>query len=75
MKTRSLAALALVMMLVFAAPLLAADNTTPGATSSFYGNAIAAGLGAGLTIIGAGLGFGKIGASALESRARCRRPC
>lgn len=36
----------------------------------FYGPSIAAGLGAGLTIIGAGLGFGKIGAAALESMAR-----
>lgn len=31
---------------------------------------LAAGLGAGLVIIGAGLGFGKIGAAALESMAR-----
>jgi len=38
--------------------------------AGFYGRAIAAGLGAGLTIIGAGIGFGKIGASALESMAR-----
>jgi len=37
---------------------------------SFSGAAVGAGLGAGLTIVGAGLGFGRIGASALESMAR-----
>ena len=37
---------------------------------SFYGNAVGAGLGAGLVLIGAGLGFGRIGAAALESMAR-----
>ncbi len=31
---------------------------------------IAAGIGAGLTVIGAGLGLGKIGAAALEGSAR-----
>jgi F-type H+-transporting ATPase subunit c len=36
----------------------------------FSGSAIGAGIGAGLTILGAGLGFGRIGASALESMAR-----
>jgi F-type H+-transporting ATPase subunit c len=36
----------------------------------FSGSAIGAGLGAGLTILGAGLGFGRIGASSLESMAR-----
>ena len=57
-----------------AAMLLASANAsfadTVGANSPFYGTAIAAGLGAGLSIIGAGLGFGKIGAAALESMAR-----
>ena len=36
----------------------------------FSGAGLAAGLGMGLTIIGAGLGLGRIGASALESMAR-----
>jgi F-type H+-transporting ATPase subunit c len=40
------------------------DNT------SFTGAALGAGIGAGLTIIGAGLGFGRIGSGALESMAR-----
>jgi F-type H+-transporting ATPase subunit c len=66
MKTIRLAGLAVVGMLFSATPLLAAD----AAPSTFYGNAIGAGLGAGLTILGAGLGMGRIGASALESMAR-----
>ncbi len=47
---------------------IAAD--TVGANAPFYGTAIAAGIGAGLSILGAGFGFGKIGAAALESMAR-----
>src|SRR5437870_2210969 len=43
-----------------------AHSKAPGWGSPAWG----AGLGAGLVIIGAGLGFGKIGASALESMAR-----
>src|SRR5262245_27798902 len=52
--------------LVMTAPTIAAD---PG-PGTFYGNALGAGLGAALTIIGAGLGMGKIGSAALESMAR-----
>jgi len=37
---------------------------------SFGGAAMGAGIGAGLVIIGAAYGFGKIGAAALESMAR-----
>jgi len=59
---------ALLVLLAFHTSLFAAD--TVGANAPFYGTAIAAGLGAGLTIIGAGLGFGRIGAAALESMAR-----
>ena len=42
----------------------------PPNTPIFSGAGVAAGLGMGLTIIGAGLGLGKIGSSALESMAR-----
>jgi F-type H+-transporting ATPase subunit c len=45
----------------------------PGQSQSTYvltGGAIAAGLGAGLTILGAGIGFGRIGAAALDGMAR-----
>ena len=41
-----------------------AGDVYPGdrGASSFYGNAFAAGIGAGIAILGAGLGFGRIGA-------------
>jgi F-type H+-transporting ATPase subunit c len=67
MKVLNLACLAAVVMLVLAGPALA--QTAPN-TVTFSGGAIGAGLGAALTIIGAGLGFGRIGAAALESMAR-----
>jgi len=62
----------LIVLVCFATPLFAQQPTTPAAPTAapFYGPAIAAGIGAGLTLIGAGIGFGKIGASALESMAR-----
>ena len=69
MKTLGLVMMAVMVVLFSAAPVFAVD--TPGAgAGSFYGNAIGAGIGAALTIVGAGIGFGKIGASALESMAR-----
>lgn len=80
MRTFSLLCVAAVVLLLIAAPAALAQGT-PGnvnptgytgdrAAESFYGNAIAAGLGAALTIIGAGWGFGRIGSAALESMAR-----
>jgi F-type H+-transporting ATPase subunit c len=69
MKTLQLLALALVMLALFATPVLAQDSQlTPHYTLA--GAAMGAGLGAGLTIIGAGIGFSKIGSAALESMAR-----
>jgi F-type H+-transporting ATPase subunit c len=68
MKTCKQAALVLAVLLCCVFPVLAAD--TAGANSPFYGNAVGAGFGAALTIIGAGFGFGKIGSAALESMAR-----
>lgn len=65
-KNLALVALAVFMLFLFAGPVMA---QTTGA-APFYGPSIAAGLGAGLVIIGAGWGFGKIGAAALESMAR-----
>jgi F-type H+-transporting ATPase subunit c len=54
------------LLLVSSSPLFAqATGAAP-----FFGPHIAAGLGAGITLIGAGIGFGKIGAAALESMAR-----
>jgi F-type H+-transporting ATPase subunit c len=66
MRTIRVVVMALVVALVGASPVLAADS----GAAPFYGNAIAAGLGAAITILGAGYGFGKIGAAALESMAR-----
>ncbi len=67
MKTFGLACMAVFVLMFTAAPVFAAD--TPN-TGNFYGNAFGAGIGAGLTILGAALGFGRIGGSALESMAR-----
>jgi F-type H+-transporting ATPase subunit c len=55
------------LLLLCGSPLFAQEHT---GSAPFYGPAIAAGLGAGITLIGAGIGFGKIGAAALESMAR-----
>ena len=77
MKALQLLALIVVVLLLTAAPLWAATDPTPttpttaaGTTSVFSGVAVGAGLGAALTIIGAGYGFGRIGSAALESMAR-----
>lgn len=65
MKVVKLLALAVVALLVMASSSFAAEGS-----HTLVGPAIGAGLGAGLVIIGAGIGFGKIGAAALESMAR-----
>jgi F-type H+-transporting ATPase subunit c len=61
-----------VALLASLAVLLGADvvQAADSGAASFYGNAIAAGLGAGITIVGAGIGFGRIGGAALEGMAR-----
>jgi len=46
-----------------------AQSVTPNSVT-FSGAGIGAGLGAAITIVGAGWGFGRIGAAALESMAR-----
>jgi F-type H+-transporting ATPase subunit c len=70
MKTVQLFALMVVVLLVMATPVLAqAPAGTPN-TVFFSGSAVGAGLGAGIAIIGAGIGFGRIGSAALESMAR-----
>ncbi len=66
MKAIRLLAVVFVVMLIMAAPAMAADGTGTSLVSGKFG----IGLGIGLTIIGAGYGFGKIGASALEGMAR-----
>jgi F-type H+-transporting ATPase subunit c len=66
MKALQLMALVVVVLLLTATPLMAAEPNT----SVFSGAAIGAGIGAGVTIIGAGYGFGRIGSAALEGMAR-----
>jgi F-type H+-transporting ATPase subunit c len=56
----------LAAMLVIAAPSWAVDQ----GAQQFYGNAVGAGFGTALVLIGAGWGFGRIGQAALESMAR-----
>jgi F-type H+-transporting ATPase subunit c len=69
MKVVKLMALAFVSLLVMAVPAFAQGTATTG-TYVLSGRAIGAGIGAAFTIVGAGYGFGKIGAAALESMAR-----
>jgi F-type H+-transporting ATPase subunit c len=64
MKTFGLALLAVLFVMFSASPALA--QGTGNVANVLYGSAI----GAGLVILGAGFGFGKIGAAALESMAR-----
>src|SRR5438270_3260627 len=68
-KLLGLAALVVVVLLVSAAPAFAfgPDTTASGA---LRGTAFGVGFGAAITMIGAGWGFGRIGAAALESMAR-----
>jgi len=70
-----IAALSVVMLLVAAMPALAApaDAAAPAvtaATSSGFSIWLGGAFGAGLIIIGAGMGIGKIGSCAVESMAR-----
>jgi F-type H+-transporting ATPase subunit c len=67
MNVVKLLCLVMVVLLLTAAPAFAQD--TPGSVT-LSGAGVGAGLGAAITIIGAGWGFGRIGAAALESMAR-----
>lgn len=62
-KFLGLALIILVALFVLASPAMAADST-------IFSNAFGKGIGAGLVLMGAAMGFGKIGSSALESMAR-----
>jgi F-type H+-transporting ATPase subunit c len=72
MKALQLLAVAVAIVLVTAAPALAqpSPTSTPGPSSASFAGAGLGAIGAGLTIIGAGWGFGRIGAAALEGMAR-----
>ena len=60
-------ALVVVVMLVTAAPAMA---QTPSGGLALAGGSVGAGIGAGIGLLGAGYGFSRIGAAALESMAR-----
>jgi F-type H+-transporting ATPase subunit c len=68
MKTSMLLLVVLTVLLAMASPLLAADGVPTSV--SLAGGAAGAGIGAGLILMGAGYGFGRIGAAGLESMAR-----
>jgi F-type H+-transporting ATPase subunit c len=68
MKMLKLAGLTAVVFFLGALPAFA--QGTPGSSYSLSGQGIAGGLGMGLAIIGAGIGFGRIGGAALDGMAR-----
>jgi F-type H+-transporting ATPase subunit c len=66
MKTLQLLALVVVVLLLAVTPAMAQAPSS----ATLSGASVGAGIGAGVAIIGAGWGFGRIGAAALESMAR-----
>src|SRR5262249_31912181 len=72
MKALRQALMVVAVLLVTAAPVFAQAKGPPPSftTEVFSGAAMGAGFGAGLIIIGAGYGFGRIGSAALEGMAR-----
>jgi F-type H+-transporting ATPase subunit c len=68
MKMLKLVGLTAVVFLLSALPAFAQE--AHGTSYALAGKGIAGGLGMGLAIIGAGIGFGKIGGSALDGMAR-----
>jgi F-type H+-transporting ATPase subunit c len=70
MKAVQLMVLVGAILLLGATPALAQTPPTSPGVSALSGPSFGAGLGAGITLIGAGIGFGRIGASAMEGMAR-----
>jgi F-type H+-transporting ATPase subunit c len=72
MKMLKLACLTFGVLLLAASPVMAQEGEKAGlpSTAVFSGAALGAGLGMALTIIGAGIGLGRIGAAAMEGMAR-----
>jgi F-type H+-transporting ATPase subunit c len=75
MKFWQVLSLVVLVVLMSAAPVLAADpptgtTTTPTVAPTNWGAGVGAGVGVGLVLIGAGLGLGRIGGSMVESMAR-----
>ncbi len=67
MKVLNLFLLVLGALFLLASPAMAQERV---GSLTLSGRGVGAGLGAAITIIGAGWGFGRIGAAALESMAR-----
>ena len=67
MKVLKLFLLVLGALFLLASPAMAQERV---GSLTLAGRGVGAGIGAALTIIGAGWGFGRIGAAALESMAR-----
>jgi F-type H+-transporting ATPase subunit c len=67
MKMTRLMGMTIVALFCATPALMAAGDV---GAAAFYGKAVGAGLGAAFTLVGAGFGFGRIGAAALESMAR-----
>jgi F-type H+-transporting ATPase subunit c len=73
MKVLKIIVLAVVVLPMVATPVLAQDtgaSTYGPNVSIFSGQSVGAGLGAAITIIGAGWGLGRIGGTAMEAMAR-----
>jgi F-type H+-transporting ATPase subunit c len=66
MKVLKIVCVAVGVLLLVATPALA----QAGETHVFSGGAVGAGIGAAITLVGAGYGLGRIGSAALESMAR-----
>jgi len=82
MKTLRILVLALMTLAIIGGPILAQSADVekakqdlerakqPPGNLTLSGAAVGAGLGAAITLVGAGIGFGRIGSAALESMAR-----
>ena len=70
MKALRILAVVVMVFFVLATPAMAQTKELPKGNITLSGAGLGAGLGAALTIIGAGYGFGRIGVAALESMAR-----
>lgn len=64
------AMLACAVLLLFAGPAMAQDAAAPAQNRALFSIYLGGAFGAGLVILGAAAGIGRIGASAVESMAR-----
>ena len=62
--------LVVLMVMFIASPAMAQGEQAPDVTKSSFSIYLGGAFGAGLVLLGAGMGIGKIGSSAVESMAR-----